>query len=75
MRAGSLAWVGWTVTISLVAGALVLGLANRPEAPLYETTSTIINPTFATLGALIVSRRPGNVIGWIFLAAAYPAAC
>jgi Na+-transporting NADH:ubiquinone oxidoreductase subunit NqrB len=68
MRAGSLAWVGWAVTISLVAGALVLGLANRPEAPLYETTSTIINPTFATLGALIVSRRPGNVIGWIFLA-------
>ena len=68
MRAGSLAWVGWTVTISLVAGALVLGLMNRPEAPLYETTSTIINPTFATLGALIVSRRPGNVIGWIFFA-------
>jgi hypothetical protein len=68
MRAGSLAWVGWTVTISLVAGALVLGLANRPEAPLYETTSAIISPTFATLGALIASRRPGNVIGWIFLA-------
>jgi len=69
MRASGLAWVGWTVTISLVAGALVLGLANRPEAPLYEVTSTIINPTFATLGALIVSRRPGNVMGWIFLAA------
>ena len=68
MRTGSLAWVGWTVTISLVAGALVLGLMNRPEAPLYETTSTIINPTFATLGVLIVSWRPGNVIGWIFLA-------
>src|SRR4028119_2328859 len=67
MRTGSLAWVGWAVAISLVAGALVLGLANRPEAPLYETTSAIINPTFATLGALIVSRRPGNVIGWIFL--------
>jgi hypothetical protein len=68
MRASSLAWVGWTVTISLVAGALVFGLANRPVAPLYETTSTVINPTFATLGALIVSRRPGNVMGWIFLA-------
>jgi hypothetical protein len=27
----------------------------------------LIGPTFATLGALIVSRRPGNVIGWIFL--------
>ena len=69
MRARNLAWMGWTVTISLVAGALVFGLANRPEAPLYEVTSTLITPTFATLGALIASRRPGNVIAWIFLAA------
>ena len=68
MRASSLAWVGWTVTILLVAGALILGLANRQVAPLYEVTSVAISPTFATLGALIVSRRPGNVIGWIFLA-------
>ncbi len=69
MRARNLARAGWTVTISLVAGALVLGLANRPEVPIYEVTSTIITPTFATLGALIASKRPGNVIGWIFLAA------
>ena len=68
MRASNLAWVGWTVTILLVSGALVLGLANGQVAPLYEAPSAVINPTFATLGALIVSRRPGNVIGWIFLA-------
>src|ERR671916_554558 len=68
MQASSLAWVGWTVTILLVAGALILGLANRQVAPLYEVTSVVISPTFATQGALIVSRRLGNVIGWIFLA-------
>src|SRR5918998_371237 len=68
MRASSLTWVGWMVTISLVADALILGLANRQVAPLYEVTSVVISPTFATLGTLIVSRRPGNVIGWIFLA-------
>jgi hypothetical protein len=60
--------MGWPVMILLVAGALVLGLANRQVPPLYEVTSAVISPTFATLGTLIVSRRPGNVLGWIFFA-------
>ena len=68
MRAHRLAWVLWVATVSLVVGALVLGLANRSEVPLYQITSAIIAPTFATLGALISYRRPGNVMGWIFLA-------
>ena len=68
MRARNLAWVLWAATVLLVGGALVLGLANRPEVPLFDAPLTIIPPTFATLGALICSRRPGNVMGWIFLA-------
>ena len=67
MRAHRLAWVLWMATVSLVAGALFLGLANRPDVPLYRVTSTIIAPTFNTLGALISYRRPANVTGWIFL--------
>jgi hypothetical protein len=68
MRARNLAWVLWAVTVSLVGGAFVLGLANRLEVPLFDAPLTIIPPTFATLGALISARRPGNVMGWIFLA-------
>ncbi len=68
MRTPRLAWVLWAATVSLVGGALVLGLANRPEVPLVDAPLTIIPPTFATLGALISSRRPANVMGWIFLA-------
>jgi uncharacterized membrane protein SirB2 len=65
-----LAWSLWAMTLGLIAGGLLIGVTNRPEAPLYDywIESTLITPTFATLGVLIVSRRPGNVIGWIFLA-------
>ena len=68
--ASRLAWSLWAATLALVAGGLVLGVAGGPAAPFYAywVEDALISPTFATLGALIVSRRPGNVIGWIFLA-------
>jgi hypothetical protein len=51
----------WALTIALVAGALFLVVVSRPEAPLYDYwISSLISPTFATLGVLVVSRRPGN---------------
>jgi hypothetical protein len=64
-----IAWSVWAMILGLIAGGLLIGVTNRPEAPLYDywIESTLITPTFATLGVLIVSRRPGNVIGWIFL--------
>ena len=65
-----LAWSLWAISLTLVTGSLVLGMANQPEVSLYGIwlTLTLVSVAFVTLGALIVSRRPGNVIGWTFLA-------
>ena len=49
-RAASwIAWSLWAVTLSLVGGGLLLGVANRPEALLYEywIESSLISPTCA----------------------------
>ena len=69
VTAARLAWTLWAATLALVLGAHVLALANRALAPLYGywIELTFIGPTFATLGALIVPRRPRNFIGWLFL--------
>jgi hypothetical protein len=67
----SAAWLArslWALTIALVGGAPFLVVVSRSEALLYDYwTSSLTSPMFATLGVLIVSRRPENLIGWIFL--------
>lgn len=70
MSTRNIAWALWAVAISLDLGAYALVFAGRPDVLLYEfwVEGTFISPIFVTLGALIVSRRPGNIIGWIFLA-------
>lgn len=67
MRSARIAWSLWAVALSLVVGAHVLRLASRTSLYGYWLEDTLISAAFATLGALIVSRRPGNVIGWLFL--------
>jgi hypothetical protein len=72
MKARTLGFSLWAVAISLVLCAHALAFVSRPEAQLYMywIEATLIVPTFATLGALIDSRRPGNIIGWLFLVVA-----
>ena len=71
MRARTLGFMLWAAAISLDLGAYALAFVYRPEAPLYVywREATLIVPTFASVGALIVSRRTGNIIGWLFLVA------
>ena len=71
VRNHRLAWAIVGVTVAANAGAIVLGLLDRSVQSLTATVMfTVVTIPFALLGALIVSRRSGNAIGWLFMAVA-----
>jgi hypothetical protein len=62
-----LAWSIWALCVALVALAVFLDVLNTSnEPPILGVISALGFLSFPTVGALIASRRPGNVIGWIF---------
>ena len=72
--AAPLAWLLWAVSVLLFAAGLVstllpaaAGLPERPE-PMDVLVFGIAILAFPTVGALIASRQPGNLIGWLFCA-------
>ena len=72
-RSGAAGWVAWSLwglTVGLLAAGVVLEARNSGEAELWEQSLSLapMALSFATVGALIGSRRPGNPIGWLCLA-------
>ena len=64
------AWVAWgLLALGLLGNAagLALGVANRhgAENP-EELLLWVVFAAYLVVGCLILARRPGNVIGWIF---------
>jgi hypothetical protein len=65
-------WVVWGLWLLEVAvgiyAFMLFTLPNQALAPA-EKAASLVDPipflVFATVGAVIVSRRPGNVIGWL----------
>lgn len=63
-------WILWTLTMVPYAVALGLVVATRSDSPPYEFwfESAFNVPVFATVGAVILSRRPAHPIGRLFSA-------
>jgi hypothetical protein len=61
-----LAWFTWALYLVIAIVTLLFQMKNTPSALLSDIFSALVLLAFATVGALIASRRPQNPIGWIF---------
>jgi two-component system NarL family sensor kinase len=51
-----------------VAGTVVVGMSWRDAVDTFVVTNTAMGAAFPLCGVLIARHRPGNPIGWLFLA-------
>jgi hypothetical protein len=80
MRAGTVRWVAGCAaagSLALMAGGLILAYVDRHLVPANVTNwdfsdvfGDVVNMAIPVGGFVLASRRPGNRIGWLALAAA-----
>jgi hypothetical protein len=73
----SAAMITWCVAAAMVAAGLVLNAVNHGanaglSPPLdHDIVFSLWAATYATAGAVVAIRRPGNVVGWLLLSAGF----
>ena len=74
-----LGWVLWLLDAAvIIAGIVLFALTPEGNSPKAMVgTISLVGAFFAfpTMGALIISRRPSNTVGWIFCAIGLGTAC
>jgi hypothetical protein len=69
---GIFAWVGATVVLvaplALLPGSAALEIRNTPVEIATGVAFLLLGPVYAMTGATIISRRPGNSVGWMMMA-------
>ena len=74
MSARGVAWFLWTLSLALLCAGVVLRILNsstptaEPGPAILDVGFLLLFLSFATVGALVVSRQPGNLVGWVFCA-------
>jgi hypothetical protein len=74
MSIRSAAWIAWSLCVLcvvLAVASLILALLNGRTLGEIFITFAILTVSFSVVGALIISYRPENSIGWIFLAVGF----
>jgi hypothetical protein len=80
VSARRLAWGLWWLAFALTPAGLLFSHLNRsldlpgPSGFAFDVTITVASFAWPTIGVLVATRRPGNAIGWIFLAVGVPLA-
>jgi hypothetical protein len=65
----ALAWAGWVLTAACIGVALA-GSDGESDSVFVELAVVLFVTSFATVGALVATRRPRNPVGWIMLVVA-----
>jgi len=64
---GRRVWVLWALVMALLAAAVALWLVNNTVRPQSFSPLPLVVPGFATVGAIVVARHRGHIVGWLFL--------
>jgi hypothetical protein len=60
-------WVLWALVMALLGAEVALWVLNNRLRPQDLSPYPLVVPGFATVGAIVVARRRGHVVGWLFL--------